>query len=754
MERVDKAVKSARDCHTKAAWEDFYRRFSDLLISSPHPRLVTEVYKKLSDDPQSLYYSPALWGALLQGSLGCWNLEIGCEIAKHVQKLLHPVVSIPAAQVLLEGGHPAASRDHAQRALRGSGLDVKERLQLEMIVASSFAEEGKVDKAVKILEKVGPFLRTAKLDKSDRASFLTRLGRLYYFIGRYAEAAKAFEESSPIYIELKEWESAARALFNVGACYQNSGQGSQSEAFRMVEECRRIAIEHDLKGPLSHCESFYGFESYHAGNFAGARDSFRRAIAALPANDKSYRRLHVMSMLSLTYFATGKYTMAKKFAQQTLDLAALDESDRFKSRYKALEAEMLWEDGKIPESMEILKAAIKPMQDHGVHTLEDLSALFRYITQSAICGQPVHVETFKIEEQLKDNKISWLEFEYACALLKANTLEPQESRALFQACLDRAKELRALQYQALSLLGIIRSHLKVGELDAVKHLLPDLEIVVSRIGDSPIKSKILFIYAGIAYQEGDFDRAVKILASVEKMSAVSFPDMFAVQSCLATIHGHSPRLQYDWQYDLVARFVRTNFAPNLAMPEPRVFVVSNHYTVNLEKHPALAELLTYLIERPGFGAKPTDVQTDVWKQSVNAQGWQQKIRNAIMRLRDLFPYTMAPIILHNDDGIFFFAAAIAIEWNGNDDVSLEMQARRILAEGPLSSQQIANRMGISLATAKRAIKRMTDDKEIRSEKNGRNIVYRVVATKANDEKRALPRKNIPPAAEGHFDSRH
>lgn len=736
MERIDNAIRSSRDCHTKAAWEDFMRRYGDVLSSSSHPRLVNEVFKKLSDDPQSLYYSPQLWGALLQGSLSCWNLDVGCEIAKHVQKLLSPVVAIPAAEVLLESGHPSDSRDYAQRALRGTGLSPKERLQLEMIVASSFAEEGKVEKSVKILEKTGPYLRSVDLNTSDRANFLTRLGRLYFFIGRYADAARAFEESSPLYLELKEWDSGARALFNVGACYQNSGQGSQTEAFRMVEECRKIAVEHNLMGPLSYCETFYGFEAYHAGNFAGARDSFRRALAALPGNDKSFRRLHVMSMLSLTYFATGKYGMAKKFAQQTLDLAQLDESDRFKSRYKALEAELLWEEGKVPESMEVLKKSIKAMEDHGVHTLEDLSALSRFITQSAICGTAIHLDSFKIEEQLKQNKITWLEFEYASALLKANSLSPIETRAVFQKCLDQARELRALYYEALSLLGVIRTHLKLRELADVKRLVLDLEIVVSRIGDSPIKAKLLCIYAGIAYQEGDFEKSIKLLSTVEKMSAVSFPDQFAIQSVLATIHGHSPRLVYDWQNDLVARFVRNNFSPSLAMPEPRVFVVSGHYTVNLEKHPALAELLSYLMSRPGLGAMPADIQVDVWKQSVNAQGWQQKIRNAIMRLRDLFPYTMAPIILHNDAGVQFFAGAIAIDWAQGEQISLEVQTRRMLSEGPLSSQQIATRMNISIATAKRAIKKLADNHEVLPEKSGRNVVYRTIPAKAGEPLKA------------------
>jgi tetratricopeptide (TPR) repeat protein len=654
---------------------------------------------------------------------------VGCKIAVHVKRMLVPLVSVPGAQILLDGGHPGASRDYANRALRVAGLSLKERLQLELIVASSFAEEGKVDKAIKSLEKIGPSLTDTELTVADKANFFSRSGRLHYFTGCYADAAKAFQEAAPLFIELKDWETAARTWFNAGACVQNSGVGSNVEAFRMVEECRRIAMDHDLKGPMSSCHSFYGFEAYHAGNFAGARDHFRRALTVIPANDKSFRRLHIMSMLCIIYFASGKYALAKRFVRQTVDLASLDESERFKVRYKALDAERMWEDGLVEESQQLMAGVVAPMLENGVHTLEDLSALSRFVTQSAICGSYQNIDRFKISEQLKKNKITWLEFEYAKTILRGNSLSSCDLRHDLEKLLTTSRELGASHYVAMCQLGIVRTFLRDRNLEEVKNRITDLEISVSRLGDAPMKAKLMCVIAGIAYQEGDFQKCTHILSSVEKSACMSFPDLFSVQSCLATIKGQSPRLHNDWQTAMVARFVRSYFSPTLSSPEPGLFVVSGHYTVSLVKHPMLADLLNYLTVHPATGSSPEDIQVSVWKQSVNTQGWQQKIRNSIMRLRDLFPYSMAPIVLHDSGCVRFFSAAIGLKTFDDSRDTTELLAIRTLTEGPLSSQQIAERMNISLATAKRAVKKLTETNEICSEKSGRNIVYRIVGVR-------------------------
>lgn len=721
MDRVDQALKAARECHTKAHWDDFIEKFGELLSSSANPKIVNEVFKRLEADPQSLYYNPQIWGALLQGSMACWNTETGALVAEFSKKLTMPTVSIPAAQVLLEAGKPAISREYAQRALRHTGLTDLERIQLELIVASSFAEEGKTEHAVRVLNKVTPLVRTAEMSQRERADFVVRLGRLHYFMGRYPAAAVAFEEASPLLLELQDWEGAARALFNAGACIQNSGVDNNEGAVAMVERCRKLSVEHNLAGPLSHCEAFYGVEAFNTGNFMAAREHFRRAMTVLPASDKTFRRLHIISFLSLTYFALGRYSLGIKFGRQTLELAAEDASERFKTRYQSLEAEILWEEGRIPESMEVLKSAAHQLSLHGVRNLEEISTLTRYQVQSAILGDTT-TEKFKIDESLKRNQATWLEYLYSCALLKCSIEHYDASMNLLSDCLERAKACGSQNYHALILLAMIRLNLQKHDLKKVQEILPSLEAAVSRLGDTPIRAKLQFVYAALAYQGGDFDRAIKLLHAVDKMAAVSWPDRYAAQSCLATVRGESPRFQYTWQEQIVARFVRGYFAPTLKIAPNRSFIVSDHYMVSLEKHPAMADLIRYLSERVPHGATLADIQTDVWKESTNAQGWQQKIRNAVMRVRDHFPYTIAPILIHHDN-LRFFGEAIRVVREHDDAMPVEDKVRNILREGSLSSQQIADKIEVSLATAKRILKKMSDDQLIVPEKHGRNVLY-------------------------------
>ncbi|TWW07945.1 hypothetical protein E3A20_29250 [Planctomyces bekefii] len=158
--------------------------------------------------------------------------------------------------------------------------------------------------------------------------------------------------------------------------------------------------------------------------------------------------------------------------------------------------------------------------------------------------------------------------------------------------------------------------------------------------------------------------------------------------------------------------------------DERHFTVSEHYTISLERHPALAELLHYLLLTHNFSADSAEIQTQVWKQSLATQGWQQKIRNTIMRLRDFFPYTIAPIIVHADK-VSLFREAIDIVPTRTEGLGTEEEALRLLSHGPMSSIDLAHRLKISAATAKRVLKRLADDKAVCVTKQGRNVFYQV-----------------------------
>lgn len=721
-ERLELALRSIKECHSKRQWDDFFTKFGDVLTGAPSPRLISDIFRKLEADPQSLNYDPKLWGGLLTGAIACWNIESGVQIAEFSKKLTVPIVSIPAAQVFLEAGKPGLSREFAQRALRLTSISDLERIQLDLIVASSFAEEGKTDHAVRVLGKVTSLVRTANMTLRERADFVMRMGRLQYFMGRYPEAAGAFQEAAPTLLELEDWEGAARALFNAGACIQNSGVEKTEEATALVEQARKLSVEHNLPGPRSHCEAFYGVEAYSKGNFIGAREHFRRAMTVLPPSDKSFRRLHIMSFLSFTYFAMGKFALGIKFGRQTIDLAALDASERFKTRYQALEAEILWEEGRVPESMQVLRAAVHQLVLHGVRNLEELSTLSRYQLQLAILGEGLS-ERFKIDESLQKDQTQWLEYRYSRAVLPGVFESNDEAVEELQDCLSMAKNLDALNHQACILLSIIRKHLQHRDVARAKSYLSSLEITVSRLGDTPLRVRLQVVYAALAYQTGDFDRAFKLLQAAEKMAGVSWSDRFAVGTCLATIRGESPRLQSEWQENIVASFVSGYFAPTLRFSDRKSIIFSNHYEVSLEKHSAMAELIQYLIDRGPAGASLGEIQTDVWHESIKAQGWQQKIRNTVMRVRDLCPYTIAPILIHSDK-LRFFCGAIEVLRDETEALPVDYRVRALLKKEILSSQEVAAKLHVSLATAKRLLKRMSLEKQVTILKEGRNVLYK------------------------------
>jgi tetratricopeptide (TPR) repeat protein len=551
---------------------------------------------------------------------------------------------------------------------------------------------------------------------------LINVGRMQFLLGRYLHAAELFYEASKLFRELQDWEAAAKAIFNTAACHLNGGTRRTDEAFVMIEECRRLAEAENLPGPLSHCEAAYGMDAYQHGDFVGAREHLRRALEYLPITDKSYRRLHILSMLAFTYLAMGRYHLARKFGNQTLELKALDESERYKTRCENLQAELMWEDGLVVESQALMRSSVTPLETHGVHTLEELATLSRYDLQSAWLDARQLPPKINIDESLKKNLHSWLDYIYSIGELRLNQDDFAGAEQHFDECLAKARQSGDRFHEAAGLLGLVESGLRQRRLTDLDGLIRDFEIVVARLGETPLRARVAFIHAARAYQLGDFSGCERILRQAAKNPRQSFADKFVIACWVATIEGRSSRLIADWQSQLVARFTRTYFAPTLEAVDDRHFRVTGHYLVSLERHPSLAELLHYLLLKSNFSATTAEVQTHVWKQSLHTQGWQQKIRNTIMRLRDFFPHTIAPIIVHADS-ISLFKEAIDIRPTRREGLKAEDEILRLLSDSPMSSVQLAQRLAISAATTKRILKRLADEREIHAIKQGRNVFY-------------------------------
>src|SRR5690606_6992897 len=104
-----------------------------------------------------------------------------------------------------------------------------------------------------------------------------------------------------------------------------------------------------------------------------------------------------------------------------------------------------------------------------------------------------------------------------------------------------------------------------------------------------------------------------------------------------------------WQRSILKRMTRVYFGPYLESRGDGRYMVSGQYEGDISKHPAMISLLDYLLHSKRYSASPEEIQEQVWGQSTSSQGWRQKIRNTITRLRDQFPYTMAPLFIHNED---------------------------------------------------------------------------------------------------------
>jgi hypothetical protein len=244
--------------------------------------------------------------------------------------------------------------------------------------------------------------------------------------------------------------------------------------------------------------------------------------------------------------------------------------------------------------------------------------------------------------------------------------------------------------------------------------------------EGPLRVNSQILAASLAYHAGRFDECARLLRLAEKMPRGACPERFALECWLSVIEGRSCRLTSDWQMSMLAFQTRRFFHPTFRKKAPHLFVIADKYEVPLERHPQLAELLTFLMERPRCTASAEDIQEKVWGQSLEQQGWQQKIRNTIMRLRAVVPQTLAPLILHQDN-IRLFEEAVRIERRPAPLESEDESVVRILRQGALSSQQVADRMDISLATAKRLLKRLVDEGRATPAKEGRNVTYHINA---------------------------
>jgi tetratricopeptide (TPR) repeat protein len=731
--RCNLALSRVRRCQSKPDWREFYSEFGESFLNLPDSRLCEEAFNRLRTDPLSVQYSVELWESLLEGSLTTWNLELGREIAQFAS---HAVKStnfqITNAKIELESGFASNARKIAQRCRRKTTVSTSKKLQLDTIICSSYIEEGDRGKAIRLLSSIKRDLTRGELKEQDQADFSSYVARTEFLLGRYENAAPAFQKAAFLYEKLAIWEAAAKSFFNAAASLDNAGMTIEirQQAFLLVEKCRSISSEHNLMGPLAHCEAFYGHNDYWHGNFAGALEHFKLALDSIPTKDRGYRRLHVLSMLAFTYLRTGRYEQAFIIGRETLDLAPVERSDRFFIRYVCLKAELMWHQGDAEGSQAVLIQYAADFTQNGIHTLEELTLYSRYLLQSSHLGLPALLNNVKISENLKKNQSSWCELLYSRgqSLLTARSFGLAEND--FQACQRMAVKDEDLYHESVALLGLCQIRLMHNALAPDSPELNRLRIASSQMVEPELKTKILMIDAALQYRAGHFDNCVAKFKQARNCIRVSSFDGFLLDSWLAVTSGKACKLHKKWQLSALNTATAKLFAPTIRFEAPGRLIISETYEVDLRPFPAINDLMTYLLDQAIGQTTSENIQNKVWNQGTQQLGWEQKIRNATMRLRRKLPFTITPIVTHteqlafNQDGILYTSRPNSLH-------STEEKVTQLLTAAPLSSLEISNRLNISTATTKRLLKKLTSQTEIDVFRCGKNIYYHAQQDSSN-----------------------
>ena len=491
-----------------------------------------------------------------------------------------------------------------------------------------------------------------------------------------------------------------------------------------MSQCRQLAETEELPGPLAHCEAALGVDAFQRGAYSEARDHLRLALEYLPNGDFGYRRLRIISTLAETYLAIGRLELATKFGLEALRIAEGDSGGRRHMRHLGLAAELKWEAGQVEESQSLLSETHKEAMANGIATIDEISTLSRYYLQASMVSSDLPIPRSQPKPTLTRNKHFYLEYTYSLGELALSSGDLRNAKAHFQNCYVLGLEHNLTPHIANGLLGLIKLSLHEHRCSDAEVRLIEFSSLIQKLGNSPRRSQVAFIEAAISYQSGDFEQSRKILRQIQKLSRINYADQIVLMAWQATLNGHAPRLNTGWQQTLIARFTKSFFAPYLERLENRNFLVSGHYEVCLDRHPSLSDLLDYLLSKSNFSAPISEIQTKVWGQSLSSQGWQQKIRNSIMRIRDLFPYTVAPLVIHSDQ-ISLFSSAISLRPGKKPGSAPDHEIVRLLDDTPMSSSELAKRLELSPATTKRILKRLVSSQSIAPFKDGRSVFYKL-----------------------------
>jgi tetratricopeptide (TPR) repeat protein len=541
-------------------------------------------------------------------------------------------------------------------------------------------------------------------------------------IGSYRAAANNFSEAARQYETGNLWEAAAGALFNQSICLVGISPLHRKEALLALQRCRDLARSHDLAGPTAYNQIARGLIALEDGDLHESLKLHRTGLSKLPPTEQSYRRMDILIQLTVIALRLGHIALARRYMNESEKVFRVHGICLYQPHHIAAQGALLFEEGKIEQATLLLTKAVEPLFHRGVQTLSELALAAVYISQRAavIPKQWLNCRAFSVNPVLHGGS-TWWQYQIALGDMALADDRISDATSIFHTVISGSSDL---YHRAKAEIHLSKIFLRRKEATKSAELARNASETLSKIGPTTLQTTLQCLKAGIAYQAGDFTLTEQLVKRGLRSSKMSFTDHLALKTWLATIDGRSPKLVFSHHINLISLQTKQNFSPTLRYLGHSTFLVSDHYKVDLSRLPSLRDILLFLLSKSNHHATYAELQQSVWKESIHAQGWQQKIRNAVVRLRDHFPFTLAPIILQSD-GIALFTDAIHIE---HLDVpitrhKLDPNVLQLLKQRVYTSSELSAQLHLSPATTKRLLKRLTENQQVRSIRKGRHVYY-------------------------------
>lgn len=715
------ALASLKKCHTKTQWLLFFKNFHNEILFDKNGRLIKSISLRLRAEKNSYYFGSQIFETLLEACDQNGHIKLGLEIWEAYPKLSNAKFNLLAINIYIKACEPNHARLLALKTLRLRNLTFEQKSELEVAICQSYAEQGRANHAIKRLSHILSSDYMPKLTMEYRARVMARLAATFFYVGECQTAATLYEQSAKFFLESKQYFEATRANFNCASALYNI-EATQSLAF--IEKAQSLATRNDYSEILGHIDAFYALAYFQKGDFDKAIRTAKNGLENQQKTQINYLSVHLMSTLALVLVAKGMTGEAKQKIQKVLSLSKADHSYRWTARYSQLKAQLDWIEGKLPESLSVLKASCQNFQSNASLGLEERTVYNQYLQANAILGNSTMLAQPDWSKLVKLN--SYAEMDYKLAQMEIllskrdfQTMDEKLQEALSK--IDRA----TMKYQFAKLL-IIQAQLALNTYESIDRLKNQIEIArsgVRALGTSNLEAKVRLLKAAYYYRKGKVKATRHFLVSCSHLSNVDAADKLFISAALNIINGKSPKLTQPWKQQHFARQLRIFFGPTVEF-FPTSILFSDHYAVNMAKSPTLLKLIHFLLQQPQLKASIKSIQEQVWSQSHLSIGWEQKVRNSIGRLRKLTRFSMAPLIGQNAGYIQinkeYFSAFTVSAFNTTE---LDEKILTLIDNKHIKSEAIAKQAQISKPTAIRTLKRMRKEEKVKMIKKGREVFY-------------------------------